>query len=248
MGHFDRGLSRYQDGGWRHWEEGDGLPSAWIDDLVFDGERLWGATEKGVFWVEDGRVILPDPPELRAPSAALFVFEGAVLVAQPGRVLVWRRGRLSALPVPEPHPQRLLADASGVWVAGQGGLHRLANGSVSRRGVIDGGLPADWVTALAFWQGRLLAGTYDAGLVSVSTGAPEAFLPGVWVNLGALAADGPRLAVGEMERGLHLFDGSSWRRLGRAEGLPGEDVSALLFDGEALWVGTRTGLARVTLR
>ena len=52
--------------------------------------------------------------------------------------------------------------------------------------------------------------------------------------------------MGENGTGLAYWDGAAWSRMGLAEGLPGEDVSAVLFDEGKLWVGTRTGLARVT--
>lgn len=244
VAHFDRGVSRLENGVWRRWGRADGLPE-WVDDLAWDGTRLWVAEEKGVFWIAGERVVRPADPRLARPTTALAAAGGAVRLAQAGRVLAWREGELAETAVPEEHPQRLLGDERGAWLAGMDGLWRVEGGTATRLGAHDGRVPDDWVTALALSSGALVAGTYDAGLVRVGAGPAEPELPRVWVNLGALDADGARLAVGEMERGVRVFDGAAWTRFGAAEGLPGEDASAVLFDGPDLWVGTRTGLARL---
>jgi ligand-binding sensor domain-containing protein len=244
VGHFDAGVSRLSRGEWRHWGLEDGLPSEWVDDLVLEGERLWGATEKGVFWIEEGKVVRPSEPQLSEPSAALFVSSGIVFVAQPGKVLVWRAGRLSTLVVAEKHPQRLWVEGPVVWLAGLEGLYRLEGGKVRRFDVLDGSLPGNWITALASWRGELLLGTYDAGLAALGE-RPTVVKHRAWVNVGALAVGGGRVAVGEREDGLHVLENGAWRRYGAADGLPGDDVSAVAFDGDSLWVGTRSGLAKV---
>lgn len=242
-GHFDRGVSRYKDGRWRSWGKAEGLPSEWIDDLAWDGTRLWGATEKGVFWIEGETVARPSDERLRAPTSALSVSSGTVHLAQAGRILAWSQGTVTAVESPEQHPQRLLVRDGVIWLAGLDGLWRFEGGESRRHGVLDGSLPGDWVTALAAGPRGLIVGTYDAGLTVL--GSTASLKSDAWVNLGALDGDGERLAVGEMAAGLSLWDGSAWSKLGAADGLPGDDVSAVLFDGPDLWVGTRTGLARV---
>jgi ligand-binding sensor domain-containing protein len=241
--HFDRGVSRFQDGGWRGWGKAEGLPSEWLDDLAWDGVRLWGATEKGVFWIEGETVVRPPDERLRAATSALFVSSATVYLAQAGRILSWKDGVVAVLASPEQHPQRLLVLNETIWLAGLDGLWRFSEGTTERYGVIDGRLPGDWVTALAAGPQGLIVGTYDAGLALL--GSTTSLKSDAWVNLGALDRDGERLAVGETAAGLSLWNGAAWSKLGTADGLPGEDVSAVLFDGPDLWVGTRTGLARV---
>jgi hypothetical protein len=221
VGHLDGGLSRLSQGHWKHWGVEDGLPSAWVEDLVVVGPRLWGATAKGVFWIEGENVVVPAEPELRRPTAALAASGGVVYAAQSGRLVAWRDARVSVISVDEPRPRRIWAGGTAVWLAGASGLHRLAGGRWTRLDGLDGTLPGDWITAGA------------AG-------------PGSWLDVGALAARDGQAAVGGSEDGLHLFSGGAWTRLTRADGLPGDGVSAVAFDDEgALWVGTRTGLARV---
>lgn len=226
---FDGGLSAYSSGTWRSWSEADGLPSDWLDDVAWDGAKLWAVGDRGVFWVVDGKIVRPEAPALRRPGSALFFYKGAMHVAQAGAVLRLRGERVETLRLPEKHPQDLWVDERGVWVAGLEGLYR--DGKKVRAG---------WITAV---HGRVF-GTYDQGLHELGG---SALLPEAWINLKALDADGDRLAAGGMEEGLWLREGGLWRRLRRRDGLPGDDVSAVLFDGDALWIGTRTGLARLSL-
>ena len=248
MGSFNGGLSALSSAGWRHWTTAEGLPSDWINDLAWDGEKLWGATEEGVFWVMDGRVARPDSEELRRPSSSIYVREGAVYVAQPKRVLVLTAERMRTVPTPEARPQRVWADGGELWVAGRDGLYRIRGRSVTRFGASEGTLGSDWITALTPWEGGLLVGTHDGGLAHLAAdGTSRPVLDTAWVNLGAVAASGDRIAVGEMEGGLWLHEAGSWRRLKREDGLPSNDVTAVLFENDAIWVGTREGLARIQL-
>ncbi len=242
--HFDRGLSRLENGIWTRFTTTEGLPSDWVDDIAWDGKRLWGAGERGAFYIEDGVVKKPEDLRLRRPTTALAVSSGTVLLGQAGRVVIWKNGVFSETLVPEQHPQRLLAEGAKIWLAGLDGLWELDGVKVERYGVIDGRLPGDWVTALNRTPDGLLVGTYDAGLKLL--GSSVTLKSDAWVNPGALDRDGARLAVGENGTGLALWDGTAWSRLGPEDGLPGDDVSAVLFDGPHLWVGTRSGLARLT--
>ncbi|MBI5200404.1 MAG: hypothetical protein HY925_02360 [Elusimicrobia bacterium] len=245
---FDGGLAALDEGHWHRWTKADGLPSDWIDDLAYDGDKLWGATEKGIFWLAQGRVVRPETEDLRRPTSALFAAEGRMYLAQAGRVLVLSADGMRAVEIPEKHPQRVWADGGEIWVAGLRGLYRVRGETVTRFGAAQKQLPADWVTAIAPWEGGFLVGTYDGGLVHLSAdGAPRPVLDKAWVNLGALAAKDGRVAVGEMDGGLWLQDGGAWRHLRREDGLPSNDVTALAFEKDSLWIGTREGLARLTL-
>lgn len=246
VGTFDSGVAAYSSGTWRRWTEREGLPSDWIADLAWDGERLWGVGEAGVFFIEGGAVGRPPQPELRRPGRALYFHEGALYVAQPGAVLRCKDGLVERLPVPELHPQDLYVDARGAWLAGLEGLYRLSGSGVRR--LSGEALPSDWVTAVAAGpDGGVLLGTYDKGLALLPSGGRRArpLLRQAWVSLRAIAVSGDRVAVGGMEEGLWLRQGGAWKRLTSADGLPWDDVSAVLFEGDSLWVGTRRGLARL---
>jgi ligand-binding sensor domain-containing protein len=196
----------------------------------------------------DGRVAVPDSGELRRPSSAVFARAGAVYVAQPNRLLILTPEKSRAVELPEAHPRRVWADGGEVWVAGMDGLYRVRGKTVTRMGAINGKLAAQRVAALAPWEGGLLVGTHDGGLLHVGAdGAARPVFDRAWANLGTLAALGERIAVGETGGGLWLHDGGTWRRLKREDGLASNDVTAVLFENDFLWVGTKEGLARLRL-
>jgi ligand-binding sensor domain-containing protein len=60
----------------------------------------------------------------------------------------------------------------------------------------------------------------------------------------AIAATGPRnIWVATLKQGLYHFDGQSWNRFSRPEGLPGNRVNDVVFDQtQRLWVATDRGL------
>ncbi|MFH1724197.1 MAG: hypothetical protein ABII00_06195 [Elusimicrobiota bacterium] len=246
---FDKGLSALRDGRWRHWTTEQGLPSDWVDDLHFDGGRLWGAGHKGLFWIEDGRVAIPEGTVFRNKTSALAGFGGKVYAAQKGAILVFEDGEVRTIPIPEEHPQDLHVDAKALWVAGLAGVYRHDGKRWSHFRSLEGSIPVDWVTALAPHPEGVIAGTYDGGvlLLDRGKGGVRPLLPRVWVNAGAIAVRGTTVAVGGMEEGLKLLWKGRWRSLGKKDGLAGDDVSAVAFDGDSLWVGTRSGLSRIAL-
>ena len=58
-------------------------------------------------------------------------------------------------------------------------------------------------------------------------------------------AAGPRVVVSSREHGLWRWDGRSWHRFTRKEGLPGDHVTALAAQGRRCLVGTESGLAEL---
>ena len=113
-----------------------------------------------------------------------------------------------------------------------------------------GDLPVDWVTALAVHGGRLVAGTYHGGLSWRNAGGfrtegEAQGLPAGWVNPHAMKTIDGKLWIGTLERGLLIGNRGSWTHLQLRNGLPSDDVTDFLADGDSVWVATRGGLARV---
>jgi hypothetical protein len=109
----------------------------------------------------------------------------------------------------------------------------------------------DWVTALARHGDGIVAGTYHGGL-SWLEGSDfhierEAHgLPAGWVNPHAMRRIGDAYFVGTLERGLVVGSRGAWSHLTVRDGLPSDDVTDVLPDGQGrAWVATRGGLARV---
>lgn len=268
IGTFDRGLARMDRDG--RVEAVRVATERWsmdprVNDLAVTREggtsRLWIATDRGLF-VHDGRLFAPiDDPEGPGEGhvTSLHVDRSGALWVTTSRVLArlsggrWQRW-IGDAPLPIAQLHAVTTDASGaVWVGSLHGLFRFepASGRFTRESVATGALPVDWVTAVAPWRGGLLAGTYHGGLVTragtrFSIEREGATLPCGWINPHAIEVRGERAWVGTLEGGLLVGEPGAWRRAGRAEGMPGDDVTDVLMLGEReAWVATRAGLARV---
>ena len=237
-----------------------------INDLAVasheGAERLWIATDRGLYWYDGIRFSPAVGPG--APGAvhvtALHVDPAGVLWAATSRALIRVEGDHfrsfagdSAMPVA--HLQTITTDRSGrLWIGSLHGLLRFdeRSGRFARHTVATGALPVDWVTALAPHGAGVVVGTYHGGLswydgsqFQIERESPRG-LPAGWVNPRAMAWAGNRLFVGTLERGLLVGRRGAWRHLRTADGLPSDDVTAVVRDGDrAMWVATRGGLARL---
>ncbi|HJL00350.1 MAG TPA: two-component regulator propeller domain-containing protein [Polyangiaceae bacterium LLY-WYZ-15_(1-7)] len=251
IGTFDRGLAlRRPDGSLELFDEARGLLDDRVNRLAVDAEGdLWVATDRGLVERVGGRFRLRGFLDEHVFFVAAV--GEAVVAAAEGKLWRWEGERWAPFDaVPGARPQdaapmgRSLVVGSAEGLAldtGRGWLHLTA----------EDGLPDEWVTAVAVWRGELLVGTYNGGLARLGAEGVELLAPGVWVNAGALVSvgseDGAYVALGSLGEGLWLLDGDELQRLGVTEGLPDEDVTALLPDGEGgLWAATRGGLAHLT--
>lgn len=274
VGTFDRGLVRVELGAGGALGEARRIAAA-LDARVNDvavtrsgaNETLWVATDRGLFQcASDACTHVADPA---APGTThvtsmhvdargdLWVTSSRQLArrsARGGRWQAWNGNERT--PVLQLHA--VTTDAMGrVWVGSLHGLFHFdpSTGSFTRHTVSSGDLPVDWVTAVLPWGGGVVAGTYHGGLVwydgrsfriererARSAGA----LPSGWVNPHAMRWVGDTLFVGTLERGLAVGRAGRWRRATVADGLPSDDVTAILpIDARSAYVATRAGLARI---
>jgi ligand-binding sensor domain-containing protein len=234
-----------------------------VNDLARTGrggsERLWIATDRGVFW-HDGRIFSrvddPDGPGIVHATSLHVDRQGALWVTTTQKFCRARADRWRCWRGEDSFAQlhAVTTDARGrVWVGSLHGLYLFdpARGSFDRRTVSSGDLPVDWVTALIPWGDGVMAGTYHGGL-SIGDGSSrfhivregDGGLPSGWVNPHALDRVGADAWIGTLERGLVIGRPGAWQQLTRANGLPSDDVTDVLVDGDAIWIATRGGLAR----
>ena len=225
-----------------------------INDLAVADGKLWIATDRGLWWF-DGTRAGRDTGD-GAPGddhvTALHVDAAGTLWIATARSLAhrdargWRAWTGDALT----HLDALTTDAAGhAWVAGLHGLVELdpATGEQHVRSAASGELAVDWATAVVPWRGGLVVGTYDAGLTWLDGGrARQEHVADGWINVHAMRGAGDALWFGTLDRGLAIGHAGAWTRLHIADGLPSDDVTALLPAADReMWVGTRGGLARV---
>lgn len=260
VGTFDRGA----------WRDGRALPlgNAEINDAWIDGDGIgWIATSGGLARVDAdggpvhtyGRLHGLDSEHVGAvrgsaeglwvgTSAGVQRFDGGSFGAALGGADQERVGHVYTLAVGAGE-QVLAGTLEGLWQ-----VRRSA--AVGYR-YETGELPDSWVNGIALGSdGRLWAGTYDHGLgVRDADGEWRWLVEGDgvscgWVNPGAMAAlaDGTVL-VGTMGGGLlRVSAGGELERWTMADGLAGDDVTAVSVDGDTIWVGTRSGLSRLQVQ
>jgi len=211
------GLSRLSHGEWTSYSTRQGLSNAFVASLCEDREgSLWIGTHGG------GLNRFSDGSFTRYGSAEGLTYDDISTFLEGDDGSLW----------------------IGTW---GGGLNHLKDGVVrsysSRQG-----LSYDEVSSIAEGRdGTIWVGTWGGGLnrmrggrfVSLPPGAPRA------EKVTCLAADrSGSLWVGTLGAGLSRFDGKRWETFGVKQGLPNDNVRAVVeaLDG-SFWVGTDGGLA-----
>ncbi len=221
-----------------------GLPQRLIWHLRDSAQGLLVGTVDGLYNVAGGRARRLADGDVRATTSHL----GKLVVASRGSGLrtlsggIW--GRLQALRsvqgVGAAGRTLCAATNNGLWLHRHKTWQRLA---------MDG-LPEGDVSALAWHEGELWAGTYHRGLTRRHEGRWQQVGKGqIDRRVNALASatkeQGGRLWAATA-RGLFAIDGQQIRSWRRQDGLPADDVHSLvvLRDG-AVIAGTASGAARV---
>ncbi len=248
VGYFDAGLARLHDGRW-HEVAIEGAPqSRWVNTLCWDGETLWVGSNAGLSRWDAARRTLVRIEELEGAVTSVRADSGTLVVAGTDRLWIAREADWELVELPGEALHFAFAHGRTLWAGGMRGVLERRAGTWHRYTELNGRLPHSWVTALAVVGDDLWAGTYDAGLVSLAGDGPaRAVVPSAWVNFNALSRTAGGVAVGTMGDGLLLWDRKrrTWNRLSTSDGLPSDDVTALVETPEALWVGTRNGLAEL---
>lgn len=247
VGTFRHGLACiHADGHVTRFGEADGLVDERINRLAVDAEGdLWVATDRGVVERTAGAFHLRGL--LDRHVFALGFVDGAVHAGAGDHAFRFEGRDFERIDQPGVRPQDFAMAGRSLLVASAEGLARNDTGtwSLTQAGN-DTALPDDWITAVAARHGDVFVGTYDAGVARVRDGEIEALLPDLWVNAGALVALHHGLAVGTLDDGLWLERDGEWQTLRTSEGLPDDDVTAILPAGDGtLYVATRGGLAHV---
>jgi ligand-binding sensor domain-containing protein len=162
---------------------------------------------------------------------------------------------------PISHLHAVTTDRNGrAWAGSLHGLFALdeATARFERFSTSSGALSVDWVTSVTTFGGTLVAGTYHGGLTlydgtrftRIREG--ERGLSSGWINPHAITAIDDRLFAGTLDRGLLVGTRDErgelrFTTLRIADGLPSDDVTDVLADGErSALVATRAGLSRVS--
>ena len=193
----------------------------------------------------------PDRIPAVAPlSTSLIIVTGGGLTEMSG-------GRTRSITafhgLPSNHLYTSAVDGSRLFAGSLAGLVELEGLRVIRSyKTSNSSLSHDWVTALVNAEGTLYIGTNGGGV--------DALLPtGEWVsfaselgrfevNQNAMYFDGERLYTGTTDRGMLVYNVAAqrWKRI--SDGLPSQNVTAIVSDDRFVYVATLNGLMRIEKR
>jgi hypothetical protein len=246
-GLFDGGLAvAERRGGHLRWRSIEGSAAWGVNALLPAGGVLYVASLRGAARFDGARLTPLDGP---GAAFSLAATSDGVAIGYAQGVLLPGQRLLSAFHGLPGNQALALAAGQGLFVGTPSGLGDVEARRVAWRVVAgEGKLPHPWVTALQVSGDKLLIGTYGGGLTRRSAaGRFEPFVEteGLKVNTGCLALWQGRFYAGTDGRGLWRTSAEGGRFEPLPLALPSPRVTALLPDGDSLFVGTDEGVARV---
>ena len=256
-------LHQINDGQWSAYtaETVDGpFPSGAVTGLdVDDDGQVWLSSDAGevcsfdpdqaqcvqFFQNEPGMPAEPFTHLTIGPEASIYVSTlGGGLTVFNGSS--WKTMEIAGELTADNRIRDLTESADGfVWIANELGVQQMspADPTVRRLYTLeDGGIPIDDVQVLAadaagIWIGGLGAAFFDGSDWQVFM--PVDGLAGSVVQ--ALAIDSQLRAWIGTKTGLSIWNGDIFFNLTQENGLPSDNITALLADGDAMWIGTNGG-------
>ncbi|MCC7536042.1 MAG: hypothetical protein IT379_07505 [Deltaproteobacteria bacterium] len=259
-----RGLyRRMDDGGFEPVTSAGATGLEWPTALASLGGTLYvGTAYEGLFALRAGAARRPSTAfRERAVLVLAAVPGGRLAIGRPDGLYLFRPRQRAVARIEERGISHVeLRDERTLLAFGEGtrcevGLGSGDSGAVCAPVVGDPAGPpveargpgSNHVTTLAVRAGRLLVGTFDAGIAETdgehwsidrADDAPR------WVNHLAVAEDGTTW-VGAAT-GAYVLRGGRWRHYGRREGLPSSHVNAVARDSTGrAWLATGGGLVAI---
>ena len=236
-----------------------GLTANWVRSFCEDREgNLWVGTSGGLNALRPRLVESHNFPADLGDSVALPVCvarEGGLWVGTEGRGLLrFQDGRFTrpeaAATLPNPYVWSLLETKTGeLWAGTWGGGLRVWRGN---QWETPAGFAGRTEPVLALCEGRA-SEVWIGTRSGLARWTPQGC---TWItgtnsstalDVRSIAVDAAgRVWFGLARGGLRCWDGDFVMQYGRAQGLPSESVWVLLTEPDGtLWIGTRTGLARL---
>ena len=261
----ENGLYRYDGYRFVGFSEKDGLPHAFITSLHEGADdTLWVGTLRGLAWKQGNKFASFDSELLKrqVPIQAIgFDRNHRIYLATMKGLAIG-----TSPPSPdhlhlrfEPPPPGtsdsfctsvLVTSDDTVWYGCGRSICRNQGGNVRVWGLEDGVPSERWSALLLDKSGSLWARS-NSQLIELKRGSDrflshEKSVRPVNLSYPCLAMDPAGRVFVTSSRGLAINDGGQWRILGKRNGLPLNEISAVLLDSEgSIWLGTvGAGLAR----
>ncbi|HWN71318.1 MAG TPA: two-component regulator propeller domain-containing protein, partial [Haliangium sp.] len=258
VGTFDQGVAVYEHGRWRTIESP--LIDAKVNALAVSEGRLWVATAHGLTVIAGDQITRLDErdglPSAHILSVAPLRAGGVVVGTARGAARVTLGSTSGAITVLG-EKQGLasvnvwaVAEAQDgwLWLGTTKGLYRVGpRNQRQRMSVASGHLQDDWVMAIVPRGGSMWIGTYKGGVTRLDrvddNNHAATQIGSGWINPGGLAWHGETLHAATMDghmsvKGAALAAGLT----AHAAQPPGRDTTAIVSQGNRLWIASRRGL------
>lgn len=211
-------------------------------------------TADGLLSNSVSQIALVKEPGDATGGSASGQLHGKELICATGRGLsIGAKGKLRGLTttqgLPSDNLYTVLSHDRFVYVGTLGGLAQIESGRVVR--VFkdsNSNLTQNWITGLCAAGQRLFVGTYGGGVFELTaSGELRSFAPEIGkqiVNLNAMWSDAVRLCVGTLD-GAWILDLRSQKWTHLKDELPSPVVLSVTGDGQHVYFGTTSGLARI---
>lgn len=190
----------------------DGLIASHVTDVVARGTGWVAATPAGLTFLD-------------GPARSIYAFHGLV----------------------NNHVYTLAAKGEMLVTGTLGGASVLQGESVKRSDTTaNSGLKTNWITAFVRVGDEWWAGTYGGGVQRLSDSGEWRMFDGLprnaVVNPNAMAVTPSAVYAGTLEHGLLVWNRTAQTWRAQRAGLPSANVTAILYHGNRLYVGTENGL------
>ena len=255
-----QGLARLWNGSTRRLSIAEGLaePIVWSVARAPDG-RTWVGTNDGLSVFSAGKfehILRGD--QLPHPHAYNLLAEAdRIWIGTRRGLVVWRGGKLEAPPVLAPlataQINGIVRDQRGVlWIPSSEGLFRLEGEQLSHFGKAEGLNDVRVRQIRHLKDGRVLVASQD-GLYELREGrmhrlgANNGLPSSLDVTAIAELRDGS-LVLGTLSEDMYMFNGRTWRKFGKAEGVPTNTAFFMTEDNAGyLWTAGIRGVSRAPL-
>lgn len=247
IGTFSKGLSWYNKT-WKHKKFTEKHKANWVNAMTCYKDKIWIASNEGLYSIIDKGKKIHFYKGIGAPFTYIGTNTGGIIAGKPNKLYkfingAWKRSMVSNTSI-------LTAKTfkENLWIGGSRGLYLLSKKEKKLLSPINGTCFARWIQALVETDKGIFVGSYDRGIALYpDTDSWQMIDSTAWVNPNAMIYIKGILFVGTMDTGLWIWNGEQWYKYTTRDGLAGDDVTAFAYDGQRLWIGTRTGLSSVDL-
>lgn len=272
IGFFDKGISFFNGESFKHITDNDGLPSNWINSICFNNGLLYVATDKGLSYIDANTFKITMDESINEWVNFVSIIDNIPYITYLDNVLYRQNNAWKKIEIEN---DKILVFEKGyddsLWLGGMNALYNIKGSNIKTYSAIQKNFNGRWITSIKYTNEKIYIGTYDNGVASIKKGFDDFnFISNdVWVNQDTIQKIGAYLIVGTLEEGLKIYKDGRYVivnsiinnslvklkiykdeeliHIGKKDGICGDDVTGVTFNGKSIWIGTREGLSKIQI-